>query len=419
MCRSVPQIEAAWTRTRISASPGSGMAMSSRSAPGSGAVLRSARIENSLARARRFPGQEPPRAFGPSKHDPTDGGRMSARRIGVAIAAVAILASACGRLNDDGPGAGGSGPSGGSGTISHPTGADDLVLRVEYQGGFVAPEYLLSSVPFWSLYGDGTLILTGPQIEIYPPPALPPLLRTPITEDGVQAILAAAKDAGLMDGDKDFGQMCIADAATTVFTTNANGRTSVVSAYALDVGVAIGGSTGPSGASGGGTPGSSGVATGSSGSATGSSGLTGEASAVTGTSGGAAGTCGNAKDADARAALAAFQARLGDLKSWLPEGSVGQDEPYQPTEMRVYVVPYRADPELRQEPIDWPLDTPLSAFGEPLENDPNTRCGVISGGEFDQVFAAAQSANQLTPWVSEGTKYGLILRPLLPDEHTC
>ena len=91
---------------------------------------------------------------------------MNAKRIGVTIAAVAILASACGGLNDDGPGAGGSGGSGPA-TITHPTGAGELVLRVEYQGGFVPYEFTLSSVPFWSLFGDGTLILTGPQIEIY------------------------------------------------------------------------------------------------------------------------------------------------------------------------------------------------------------------------------------------------------------
>jgi len=295
---------------------------------------------------------------------------MRARRIGVTIAAVAIVASACGRLSD-GPAAA-SGPSSGSGsagTITHPTGADELVLRVEYQGGFVPYEFTLSSVPFSSLFGDGTLITTGPQIEIYPQPALPPLIRTPITEGGVQAILAAADDAGLMDGDKDYADMCIADAATTVFTTNADGATSVVSAYALD-------------------------------------------SEPTG-------SCGRKQDAKARSRLAEFQAKLGDLKTWLPEDSVGADEAYQPTEMRVYVLPYRKDPDLPQQAMDWPLDTPLSAFGEPLANDPQTRCGVVSGGDFDEVYAAAQSANQLTPWVSEETDYRLILRPLLPDEHTC
>jgi ribosomal protein L18 len=107
---------------------------------------------------------------------------------------------------------------------------------VAYEGGFVPYEYTLGSTPFWSLFGDGTLIVPGPQIEIYPGPALPNLTATPVSEDGIQAILEAAREAGLMDGDANYGDQCIADAATTVFTTNADGTTTVVSAYALDVG---------------------------------------------------------------------------------------------------------------------------------------------------------------------------------------
>jgi hypothetical protein len=294
--------------------------------------------------------------------------RMRVGRLGVAIAAVAVLASACGGVGDDG-----SGSTGATGTtgIAHPTGADEVVLRVAYEGGFVPYEYTLSSVPSWSLFGDGTLIVQGPQIEIYPGPALPNLVAIPISEEGVQAILEAARDAGLMDGDATYGNDCIADAATTVFTTNADGETSVVSAYALDVGEPPG-------------------------------------------------TCGGKDDGDARAALAEFQAMLGDLQSWLPAGAVGAEEPYDPTEMRVYVQPYRGDAELPQNAIAWPLDVPLDGFGEPPANAPtDTRCGVVSGSEFETLFAAAKNANQLTPWTSGGTEYGLIFRPLLPDERTC
>jgi len=296
---------------------------------------------------------------------------MRMGRIGVAIAAVAVLASACGGVGNDDPGSGGTtGPTGATG-IEHPTGADELVLRTAYEGGFVPYEFTLSSTPFWSLLGDGTLIVLGPQIEIYPGPALPNLVAMPVSEDGVQAILQAARDAGLLEGDAHYGDQCIADAATTVFTTNADGRTSVVSAYALDVG----------------DP---------------------------------AGTCGSGQDADARAKLAAFQAKLTDLQSWLPEGSLGTERPYEPTEMRVYVLPYRADPQLPQEAIEWPLGAALDGFGEPIENAPAaTRCGVVSGDELATLLAEAQDANALTPWTSGGTEYQLIFRPLLPDEHTC
>ena len=296
---------------------------------------------------------------------------MRVGRIGVAIAAVAVLASACGGVANDDPGSGGTTGATGATGIEHPTGADQLILRMAYQGGFVPYEYTLGSTPFWSLFGDGTLIVPGPQIEIYPGPALPNLTATQLSEDGIQAILQAARDAGLLDGDADYGDQCIADAATTVFTTTADGTTSVVSAYALDVGKP-------------------------------------------------AGTCGSDKDADARGKLAAFQAKLTDLRSWLPDGSVGSERPFDPTEMRVYVLPYQGDPELPQDPIEWPLEPPLDAFGEPIPNAPaDTRCGVVTGEDLATLLAAARDANALTPWTSDGSHHQLIFRPLLPDERTC
>lgn len=295
---------------------------------------------------------------------------MRKGRIGVAVAAVAVLASACGGVGNDDPGSGGTTGTTGAIGIEHPTGADQLILRVAYEGGFVPYEYTLGSTPFWSLFGDGTLIVPGPQIEIYPGPALPNLTATPVSEEGIQAILEAARDAGLMDGDANYGDQCIADAATTVFTTNAGATTTVVSAYALEVGEP-------------------------------------------------AGTCGNEKDADARARLAAFQAKLTDLRSWLPEGSVGTERPYDPTEMRVYVLPYQGDAELPQDPIDWPLDPHLGEFGEAVRDAADTRCGMVMGDDLTTLLEAAGQANALTPWTSGGTEYHLIFRPLLPDEHAC
>jgi hypothetical protein len=296
---------------------------------------------------------------------------MRVGRIGVAIAAVAMLGSACGGVGNDGSASGGGIGASGTTGIEHPTDANDLILGVAYEGGFVAYEYTLGTTPFWSLFGDGTLIVPGPQIEIYPGPALPNLTATPVSEDGIQAILQTAEDAGLMDGDKNYGDMCIADAANTVFTTTANGSTSVVSAYALDVGEPTG-------------------------------------------------TCVGGNEAGPRAKLAAFQAKLTDLRSWLPAGSLGTERPYDPTEMRVYVLPYQGDPELPQEPIAWPLEGSLDSFGEPIDKAPSdTRCGVVTGDNLTTLLEATKDANALTPWTSGGTDYHLIFRPLLPDEHAC
>ena len=157
----------------------------------------------------------------------------------------------------------------------------------------------------------------------------------------MQAILEAARDAGLMDGDASYGNDCIADAATTVFTTNANGGTSVVSAYALDVGEP-------------------------------------------------AGSCGSEDEADERAALAEFQAALGDLSSWLPEGSVGQEQPLDPSELRVYRhLPGqepRADPSPR-----WTRSRGRSAYrsDRSATGSPTTApmpCGVVDGDDLSTLL---------------------------------
>ena len=278
------------------------------------------------------------------------------------ILAIAVLtASACGELDGGGGGTGGAEP------IDHPTGADELILRWEQTGGFVPYEYELRRIPGWSLYGDGTLVVPGPMIEIYPPPAWPALVGTSITEDGVQAILQAAQAAGLMDGDASYDYACITDMPTTVFTTVALGTTSVVSAYALS----------------------------------------------------ANGSCPDV-DEEARATLAGFQTKLGDLASWLPEGSIGPEVPFDARELRVYAMPYEGDPELPQEPVGWPLPTPLSKLGEEVPGAAQgLRCGVVSGGDLDTLRTLAESTNELTPWVSADAAYRLLLRPLLPDEHGC
>ncbi len=281
---------------------------------------------------------------------------MHGRRLSLAILALAAVSGACA------PGA----ASRGSGNIEHPTGAS-LVLRVQTGGGFIAPQSTLGQIPEFSMFGDGRIITPGAQPAIYPGPALPNLLVEQVNEDGIQAILEAARRAGLMGPNATYHAPCISDQATTTFTLVADGQTHVVSAYAL-----------------------------------------GDSS------------CDGA-DTQARAALAAFRARLSDLASWLPPGSIGEQSAFQPTGMRVYVRPLAppADPNLEQPPIDWPLPQPLATFGTPDPTLPDLRCGVVQGTDLAALLTDADRANQLTPWRSEGREYTLIFRPLLPDERGC
>ncbi|MGZ8605536.1 MAG: hypothetical protein ACXWXQ_00645 [Actinomycetota bacterium] len=301
---------------------------------------------------------------------------MRTKAITLLLLLPALLLGACGRLNDDddGPGSGGdTGATGGTGDvgIEHPTGSDELILRIATGGGFVPVEYNLRSVPGISLFGDGRLIVTGPMIEIYPQPALPNLQVSQLTEEAIQAILAAAEEAGLLGGDASYDYPCVTDLPTTVFTVNAGGATHTVSAYALGF-----------------------------------------------EDGAMAGGCPDV-DVDARTTLLDFSTKVGDLRGWLPEGSIGEEREYVPSEMRVYVTEYRGDPELEQQIVQWPLEGSLAHFGEKDPNLAGYRCGVVDGADLELLLPAAQASNELTPWASDGGEHGLIFRPLLPDEHGC
>lgn len=84
-----------------------------------------------------------------------------------------------------------------AGGPGHPTEPSVLLLRVGYEGGFAPVDHQLTNLPWFSLYGDGTLVTPGPQIEIYPGPALDPIRRRTLTQGAVSVILRAASDAGL------------------------------------------------------------------------------------------------------------------------------------------------------------------------------------------------------------------------------
>lgn len=264
--------------------------------------------------------------------------------------------------------------------IDYPSGPDDLVLRIEYEGGFVMLQHLLVRLPVFSLTGDGCFVHEGPQIAIYPPPALPNLLETCVDEDGMQAILQAAKDAGLLDGDAHYPVDIIADAVTTVFTINANGESFTVSAYALGM-------------------------------------EEGSETEIPGVS---------EEDMEARAKLSAFFGMMLDVRSWLPEGSIVTEERFFEIE-RLQIVAQPVDspsapmPDAGIEPgeIAWPLETPLAAFGEQYLGNADMSCGVVEGEELGALLRVMENANTLTHWTSEGESYYLYLRPLLTGETGC
>jgi len=225
------------------------------------------------------------------------------------VALVALVTAAC---------ADSASTTSNDGGIQHPTGTDQLVLRVETGGGFTAPEFQLRLIPEFSLYGDGTIVTPGPQIEIYPPPALPSVQTQPVSEDGVQAILQAAIDAGIdTDHDMtDMGSTMVADAATTTFTISVNGTTNSFGVYALGM---------------------------------------------------FDGNCPQGmaqKECDARTSLSSFVTQLADLQTWLPSGSLGETTAYEPSGSRVYVGDVRRDADLAQQKVTWLLNPQVGTVAD-------------------------------------------------------
>ena len=126
-------------------------------------------------------------------------------------------------------------PTTGAGGIDHPTGADDVVVRIAYEGGFVPVEVAFLDLPTLLVTGDGQAIVQGPVAEIYPGPLLPNMQARPVTEAGIQDLLALAADHGLLADVEYTNPTNIADAPDTVVEIAANGETYVHRAYALGI----------------------------------------------------------------------------------------------------------------------------------------------------------------------------------------
>ena len=271
-------------------------------------------------------------------------------------AVLALLALAAGCAGTGGDAAGRPTPV--------PAGPGRLVLEVEHVGGFTTPEAQAARVPLVAVYGDGRVVAPGAQIEIYPPPALPPLQVWRLDADGVQAVVDRAVAAGVT-GSGDLGSPPVADAPATRFTLVTDEGTAVREVEALfelpeDFGL---------------TP-------------------------------------------EQQAARGELLGLLDVLTAPEPLGATGP-EPYEAEAVAAVVTPWTppADPALMQPDAAWPGP---ALPGEPLPGGLGLSCVVARGGDAGAVLAAAASATTLTPWVAgDGSRWLLTLRPLLPHETGC
>jgi hypothetical protein len=173
-------------------------------------------------------------------------GSLRPLRPGVAIL-VLLAAAACTPGGSPAPSGGGPTPSPATSPvgIEHATGATDLVLRFEEGGGFVAPGFLATEGPAFSLYGDGTAIFRD-QSAVPPQnignviPGVPyQIVR--LTEEQIQALLQFAIGPGGLAVARAHYDLPVADAPTATFTLVAGGTTKTVSVNGLGFGAAQGG----------------------------------------------------------------------------------------------------------------------------------------------------------------------------------
>lgn len=281
--------------------------------------------------------------------------RIARRRAAWALtAALAVALTGCQSLRGDDVG---DPPAdddvAGGGT---PAAAGAPVLQISASGGFVPMGWDFAAMPTLTLYGDGRAIVPGPQIMIYPGPLLPNLQVEQVSSDAIDAIVAAARDAGLLAAAPDYGMPNVTDVPTTYVTLTVDGRTYKHAAYALGMVDGEGGGGDGWGAA--------------------DAGLTDE-------------------QATARAALATFVQTANDLV-----GASGNGESYAIEALAMFARPIDTSVDGAVAPetqvVPWPLETRLADAAE---------CTVVDGDAAQTLLAALSTATQATVFEQDGVTY--------------
>ncbi|MFG1924562.1 hypothetical protein [Cryptosporangium sp. NPDC048952] len=245
------------------------------------------------------------------------------------------------------------------GASESPAPSDELVLRVEAVGGFTPPSWTYSRIPMVSIYADGRVITEGPQVTIYPAPALPNLQVKTLPQSKVDDLVSKAREAGVGTS-TDYGQPGLADATTTRFTLVEDGKKVTSEVYALSE-------------------------------------TREEDPALT---------------AAQREARDRMRTLLGTLRQ--PRG--GDETSYAPSSVATIVSAYTAPGEETPPPARaWRG----AALPGPVVGPADLHCVTTTGDALAKVLTDAESANVQTPWTYDGKQWSVSFRPLLPDESGC
>jgi hypothetical protein len=319
------------------------------------------------------PGNRPPRAT-VSLEMPRRLRPSIAVRAVAAAAAIGFALASCSALGPGVSPTGGPGSSPGSSPgptilpsptfgpdqIEHATGATDLVLRWDEEGGFVGPGALVTHGPGFSLYGDGTTIFRDPA-AIPPEPvgglaAGGPYQIVRLNEEQIQSLLQFAIGPGGLGVARATYQLPVADAPTAVFTLVAAGTTKTVSVNGLGLGAQAG------------------------------------------------------PDSIVLGQLEALRTRLAAFGN-----DVAGEGPWSPDRYRCLLIDESFNPPM---PWPWPDIKPSDFVVHNGANDPRFPIRTMSPAEVSALGVGDVKGGEqgLSLKAPDGKTYGFSLRPLLPDE---
>jgi hypothetical protein len=241
-----------------------------------------------------------------------------------------------------------------------PTAPDAVVMRIGYEGGYVAQGTNFIHMPTLLISGAGRVFTPGATTLQYPGSLLPAIFERSITPAGIQQLVTQADAAGLLGAIPDYSLpegVMIADASDTVVTITVNGATYEHRANALGFDTPDGGPSTP-----------------------------------------------------ARDNLQKFVEAMADLPTAAGAANVGVDAPFQATSYRFQAM--AVDPTQWTDPaptvVPWPADTGV-VLADSTENG-NVRA--------DKVAALFESATQLTFFEENGVVYQLAVIASLPGDPT-
>jgi hypothetical protein len=241
--------------------------------------------------------------------------------------------------------------------INHPTGADDIVLKLSYEGGFVPAGHAFVNTPSLLISGDGRVFTQGAVPAIFPGPLLPTVLVRTITQGAIQSVLRIVDGAGLLADPPDYtGGGNVADAPSTVLTIDTDGAVYVHSAYALGIGD---------------------------------------------------------PESPARQKLLDVTTKLGDIEQAAGAANLGPDQPFVPTAYRFQARVVDPTELTSQDPaptiVDWPAQSSMSLAGA-------TTCARLEAGAVGSLFL---DAKQNTYFKDGDVVYQLAVAGVLPGDPAC